>query len=235
MATNDRVTTAKPAPIKAAPPVVPASQQEYGRLELLKPIPLENGAEASEIVIYRPTAGLMTHVLDTPRLHVQIERFVEACCRAVNGTGDTKPFKGRELSSVDGSELASVITSMSEDADQVLLDTADGDGIVSPLIYTLKRPVKLTAAEDGEVVHQISFEARRVGDIAEFLDARGETKEFHTFMRTYGKPLGIRIPIMTDALINALDFLDYLVIRRQILGKFINSRGRWKKASLLAH
>lgn len=208
--------------------------QEYGRLELLAPITLNNGAEAHEIVIYRPNCRSMTEVLDTPRLNVQIERFVEACCRAVNGSGDPVPFSGLKLSSVDGSELTSVIHAMSLDADAVILDES-GDGITSPLIYTLQRPVKMTPGDDGESVHQIAFEARTVGDISEFLDARGETREFHTFMRTFGKPLGIRVPIMSDVLINAIDFLDYLVIRRQIMGKFINSRNRWKRASSPAH
>ena len=64
---------------------------------------------------------------------------------------------------------------------------------------------------------------------------RGETREFHTFMKTFGKPLGLRFPLMSDALINALDFLDYLVIRRQVLPKFVTSRSRWKRASTSVH
>jgi hypothetical protein len=176
----------------------------------------------------------MTETLDTPKLNVQIERFVEGCCRAVNGTGEAMPFPGKELSSVDGGELASVITSMSEDADAVVLDDS-GDGITSPMIYTLQRPVTMNPnVQDPEILHQFEFMARRVSEISEFLDARGETREFHTFMRVFGKPM-LKIPVMTDALINALDFLDYLVIRRQILPRFINSRHRWKKASSLAH
>lgn len=207
--------------------------QEYGRLELLAPISLENGAEAHEVVIYRPTCRTMTEVLDTPRLHVQIERFVNACCRAVNGTGEALAFSGKELSSIDGAELATVITSMSEDADNVVIEDSGGDGITSPMVYTLQRPINMVGSD--ETIHQIAFEARRVREIAEFLDATGETRQFHTFMRTFGKPLGVKIPVMSDAVINALDFLDYLVIRRQIMGKFTTSRGRWKKASSLAH
>jgi hypothetical protein len=210
-----------------------AQEEEYGRLTLAMPIHFDGGSEGKEIIIYRPRCRAMTEVLDTPRLMVQIDRFVDACCKAVNGTGLPLPFSGRDLSSVDGSELASVITAMSEDADNVLLEDVGGDGITAPLIYTLQRPVAMTRSDDGEVVHQIEFQARRVGDISEYLDARGETKEFHAFMRVFGKPLGVRIPVMTDALIDALDFLDYLVIRRQIMGKFINSAGRWKRASSL--
>jgi hypothetical protein len=208
--------------------------QEYGRLPLLKPVTTASGKSASEIIIFRPSCRAMTEVLDTLRLGVQIDRFVSACCRAVNGSGEPLEFSGSELSSIDGSELASVITAMSEDADAVQLEDTGGDGVTQPMIYTLQRPIKLTPGEDGEEIRQLAFEAKRVGDISEFLDARGETKEFHTFMRTFGQPLGMRVPIMTDALINALDFLDYLVIRRQIMGKFINSRGRWKKTSSLA-
>jgi len=206
--------------------------QEYGRLKLLQPITLSNGSESEEIVIFRPTCRAMTEVLDTARLNVQIERFVEACCRAVNGAADPLPFAGAELNSIDGSELASVITAMSQDADAIVVEE-NGDGITQPIIYTLQSPVRLNPV-DGETVAQFEFIARKVSEITEYLDARGETREFHTFMRTFGKPLGIRIPVMTDALINALDFLDYLVIRRQIVPKFVTSRNRWKKASLLA-
>jgi|GEM_PF-2240535 len=207
--------------------------EEYARLELLAPVNLD-GVEIHEVVVYRPSCRAMTEVLDTARLNVQIERFVKACCRGVNGTGEPLEFAGRELSSIDGSELASVIGAMSEDADAVAIEDT-GDGITAPLVYTLQRPITLSLREDAERVTQLSFEVRRVGDISEFLDARGETKEFHTFMRTFAKPMGVAVPITTDALINALDFLDYLVIRRQILPKFITSRNRWKKASSHAH
>lgn len=204
--------------------------EEYGRLDLLAPITLGDGAQVHEIIIYRPSCRAMTEVLDTGRLNVQIERFVDACCRGLNGTGQPLEFPGNQLSSIDGSELASVITSMSDDADRVTLDET-GDGITAPLVYTLQRPIKMSLGDNGESVMQFAFEARRVSEIQEFLDARGETKEFHTFMRVFGKPLGLRIPLMTDVLINSLDFLDYLVIRRQILPKFISSRNRWKRAS----
>jgi len=209
------------------------TREEYARLELLAPISQE-GVEIHEVVIYRPNCKLMTEVLDTMRLGVQIERFVGACCRGLNGSGEALEFSGRELSSIDGSELASVISSMSEDAESVVIEET-GDGITTPLVYNLQRPIALTQKEDAEKVRQLAFEAKRVADISEFLDARGETKEFHTFMRIFGKPLAVTIPIMTDSLINALDFLDYLVIRRQILPKFITSRNRWKKASSREH
>ena len=203
--------------------------EEYARLNLLAPISL-NGSDIHEIIIYRPSCRAMTEVLDTVHLDEQIKLFVGACCRAVNGSGEPLEFPGGELSSIDGSELASIITSMSTDADAVVIEET-GDGITMPLIYTLRRPIKLTKEEDGETVRQIQFEARRVAEISEFLDARGETREFHTFMRLFGKPLDMRIPIMTDALINAIDFMDYLVIRRKILPKFITSRNRWRRVS----
>lgn len=209
--------------------------EEYGRLPLLLPVPLKNGIEAHEIVIYRPTCRALAEVLDTVRLGPQIERFVANCCKAVNGTGEAYEFNGQDLSSVDGSELAAVIGAMSEEADGVKLSDDLGDGISQPLIYTLKRPIKMSEKDDAETVLQLEFQARRVGEISDFLDARGETKEFAAFMRAFGRPLGLKIPIMTDILIGSLDFLDYLVIRRQIMGKFITSRNRWKKVSSSVH
>lgn len=220
--------TARSRPRRQEEPLA-STQTEYARLPLLLPIRLPNGSESHEIIIYRPPCNIMTEVLDTVKLNVQIERFVSGSCKAMNGTGSPISFDGGELSSVDGAELASIITAMSNDADTVMIDEG-GDGITEALLYTLKRPVQM----GEETVRQFEFKARKIGDISEYLDARGETREFHTFMRTFGKPVGLRFPLMSDALINALDFLDYLVIRRQVLPKFVTSRSRWKRASLSA-
>lgn len=210
--------------------------EEFGRLDLLVPVPLPDGGEGHKIIIYRPTCKTMTEVLDTVQLTVQIERFATACCKVLNGSGEPQEFNGTELSCVDGSDLASVIAAMSSDADAVMLEDTGGDGVTSPLIYTLQRPIKLSPQlEESETLYQIAFEAKRVGEIAAFLDARGETKEFHEFMRIFGKPLQLRIPIMTDAIINALDFIDYMVLRRQVIPKFVASRNRWKRASSPVH
>ena len=93
---------------------------------------------------------------------------------------------------------------MSEDADAVIVEET-GDGITAPIIYTLKSPVRLTPV-DGEMVEQFEFMARKVSEITEYLDARGETREFHTFMRTFGRPLGIRL---ADSLIAERPFEFY--------------------------
>jgi len=204
--------------------------QEYARLDLVKPITVKDGGSSTEIVVFRPTCRMMTEVLDTPNVTVQVERFVGSCVRAVNGGTEPVPFNAAELNAIDGSELSSILNEMSEEADKVNLDMT-GDGILSPLVYTLKRPIKLSPKEDAETMHQIAFEGKRVGDISDFLDARGETKEFHAFMRAFAKPMGVTLPIMTDNLIDALDFLDYLVIRRQIMGKLVYARRKWKRVS----
>lgn len=207
-----------------------APADEYGRLDLLKPIDLADGSQAHEIVIYRPPSKVMTEVLDTPLLTTQIERFVRGCCMAINGSGDAVAFQGGELCSVDGAELASVIGAMSDEADQVVLEDT-GDGVTAPIIYTLQREITMHRGADADVLRQFAFETGKISAVSEFLNARGETKEFHTFMRLFGKPLGLRVPMMTDGIINAIDWLDYLVIRRQIVPKFILSRRRWKPAS----
>lgn len=205
--------------------------QEYARLELIKPITVKSGGESKEIVVFRPTCRMMTEVLDTPRVNIQVERFVGSCVRAVNGGTEPVEFAAAELNAIDGSELSSILNEMSEEADRVNIDDSGGDGIMSPLVYTLQRPIKLTPKDDGEILHQLSFEGRRVGDISDFLDARGETKEFHAFMRAFAKPMGVTLKMLTDNLIDAMDFIDYLVIRRQIMGKLVFARRRWKRAS----
>lgn len=210
--------------------------EEYGRLSLLAPLTLPNGVTAKEVVFFRPTCGMMTQILDTPSRNVQIERFVEHCVRAVNGnngSGETLPFAARDLNTMDANELSSVISDMSMDADAVVVNDT-GDGVTQPIIYTLQHKITMSTSDNAEVVTQFEFMARKLGDIAEFLDARGETQEFHTFMRTFAKPLGVKIPIIHDAMINALDFVDYLAIRRTIHPKFVNSRRRWRRASLPA-
>jgi hypothetical protein len=204
--------------------------QIYARLQLQAPLNI-NGQDMRDVVVYRPNARAMTEVLDTMRTNVQVERFVEHVCRLTNGNGTEERFQGSELNCIDSADFSAIIGAMSQDADQVVIDST-GDGITAPIIYTCKSPISMNSLDpNSELVEQFEFVARKVGEISEYLDARGETREFYTFMRVFGKPLGVRIPVMTDALIGALDFIDYLAIRRQIIPRFINSRGKWRKES----
>jgi hypothetical protein len=116
---------------------------------------------------------------------------------------------------------------MSREADNV--DIRDGDGIFEPLVYDLKHPITLTREEDGPVIKQIAFKAQKVGDLSDFLDSPANSREeFVSFMRGFGQLLGTKLP-MTDSIIEALDFVDYLVIRKKIMGKLASSRGRLKR------
>lgn len=205
--------------------------KEYARLDLLQPISAKDGKEAHSLVVYRPTCRQLTDVFDTAETSVQrLERFSGACVRALNGSDEPLEFAFGELNAADGAEIGSVISAFAEDAQEHDPDTI-GDGFAEPLIYTLNTPIRMSLKEDSEVVTQIMFEARKVRDISEYLDATGATKEFHAFMRAFGKPMGLKIPLMTDIVIDALDYLDYLVIRDKVMPRFVNARKRWKRAS----
>lgn len=212
--------------------------EEYARLDLLQDITTANGATAKELIIYRPTCKAMCEVIDAFGNSLQVERFVTTCVRALNGGNEPLEFGADELNSADGSELAGVISAMVREADRVKIPSNTGDGISAPLVYTLQHPIKLTPKPDGEHLTQIGFQARRIRELSEFLDAntRGEQAQFRSFMRSFGTPMGIAVPIMSDILIDALDFVDYLVIRGPaIMGKFTTAQGRWKKTSLPLH
>jgi hypothetical protein len=202
--------------------------QEYARLDLLRDIETENGGRSHEIVVLRPSARNMIDVLAEAKVSAQLNRLVTSCCRAINGTGkDLVTFSAGQLDASDGAELAAVVASMSEEADAI--EVGPADGVLEPLVYNLRYPIEL-APPDGDKVRQIQFQARKIGDLSDFLDARGAGNEFFAFMRAFGTLLGTKLP-MTDSIIGALDFLDYLVIRRKIMGKLTASRGRWKKTS----
>jgi hypothetical protein len=207
--------------------------QEYARLDLLRDIATATGGTSHQIVVMRPTARELIGVFEESKVTGQLKRFVGSCCRAINGTGkDLSEFHSADLDAADGAELAAILAAMSEEADRV--EVGAGDGITEPLVYTLRHPIELAAADGGkpsESVRQIQFQARKLGDLSDFLDSRGAGNEFYAFMRAFGTLLGTKLP-MTDGIIGALDFLDYLVIRRKIMGKLTASRGRWKKASI---
>jgi hypothetical protein len=204
---------------------------EYARLQLLQEVTTKNGVQAHDLIVYRPTCRGMTDVFDAADLRIQIEKFVRHACRAVNGSDAPLEFEASELNLADSADIGNIITTMSEEADEINIEES-GDGISAPVIYTLKYPISLSK-DSGEVLHQLSFEAKRLKDISEYLDATrpgvGETKEFHAFMRAFAKPMGITVPVMSDAIIDALDFVDYIVIRRKIMGKFTAPRRRWKR------
>jgi hypothetical protein len=202
---------------------------EFGRLDLLRDIETSTGGRSHELVVLRPNARDLINVFAESGVTRQLGVFAGTCCRAINGTGkDLSQFDVGQLDAADGAELAAMLQAMNNDADNVTI-ASTGDGINEPLVYTLQRPLEL-APPDGEVVKQISFEAKRLGDLSEYLDARGAGNEYFAFMRSFGTLLGTKLP-MSDAICGAVDFLDYLVIRRRIMGKLTASRGRWKRAS----
>lgn len=165
----------------------------------------------------------------------QLTRFVSGCCRAEvgsNGTGQLLEFQALELDARDAAEVADVLRALQKEADIVKIP--DGDGIYEPMVYTLQHPIKIPrpSPDPAEEITQIEFNAHTLGEISEFLDAVGAQHEFLTFMRCFAKLLGTRLP-MNDAILNAMDFVDYLVIRNKIMGKLMARRGRWKRVSIL--
>jgi hypothetical protein len=207
------------------------AQQEYARLPLLQDVTTLSGSKAHEVVFYRPTAKMLFDSLTHTTIAKRIEAFVAINARALNGSDKPEEFKASELSSGDVVEVIDLMTSLQREADDINLAEADGDGVNAPIVYTLQHPIHLTPGkDDGEVVHQIEFSARTLGELSEFLDSNGERQEFSLFMRLFGKLLGTNLP-MSDAIINALDFVDYYAIRRKIMGKLVTSRERWKRTS----
>lgn len=206
---------------------------EYARLDLLREVPTDkDGVTAQTLVINRPTAKVMLEVLDSKVNSAQLEAFVKGSCRALNGTGEVYPIKPGDLDASDAAELLAMLVEIFKQADEVgeIALGETGDGINAPLVYTLQHPIKLTPEPDGDTVRQISFQARRIGDLSDFLDSRGMKSEFMGFMRSFGTLVGYDKPI-TEAFVNALDFTDFLVIRGVILGKLAGSRRRWKMTS----
>jgi hypothetical protein len=205
---------------------------EYARLDLLRDIETSTGGRAHQLVVLRPTARDLINVFAESGVTNQLNILAGSSVRAINGSGnDLSLFDVNQLDAADGAEVAAMLSAMNGDADGVPI--GDGDGINSPLVYTLQRPLELAPAEadrEAIVVKQISFEARRLGELSEYLDARGAGNEYYAFMRSFGTLLGTKLP-MSDAIAGALDFLDYLVIRRKIMGKLTASRGRWKRVS----
>lgn len=197
---------------------------EYARLDLLREVKMPDGAEAHTLVVMRPTAKQFADIVIGDTVLERFDKFVSQCCKAVNGTGQMLEIHAAQLDAADGGEIADIIAEMREDAEKITANQT-GDGIGEPLVYTLKHPLKLS---DDVTITQISFVARRLGEMSEFLDAQGEPHEFAVFMRTFGTLLGTKLPL-TDGIANSLDYEDYLVIRRVIMGKLVRSRGRWRK------
>jgi len=204
--------------------------QEYGRLELSRDIETSDGGHSHEIVMFRPSAKVMIEVAHEPKISAQTSKLVALCCKAANGKDDFVAFSAAQLDAADAAELTAMIAAITEEAEDISI--GGGDGVMEPLVYDLYYPIELKRAdgEDSETIRQIRFVAKKLGDISEFLDARGGAQEFYAFMRTFGSLVGTQLP-MSDSIIGAIDFFDYLVIRNKILGKLTGSRGRWRKIS----
>src|SRR5215470_1492247 len=165
--------------------------EEYARLELQQDISIPGGT-SREVVIYRPKAKDLMPLIGL-RAREQLGHFVKTCCRAVNGAG-VVDFNANDLEASDAAEISDCAGSLGKDIAGFNLDPESGDGVTSPLFYTLHEPVKLQRGEaDAEplIIKQLSFQARRLGEISEFLDApAGGEEEFRAFMRTFGTIVG---------------------------------------------
>jgi len=204
--------------------------QEYGRLDLSREIATSDGGLSREIVMTRPSARTMIDVFNDPRSSAQTAKLVAACCRAINGKDEMASFESAQLDASDAAELMAMIASITDEADNISI--GDGDGVSEPLVYDLRYPIELARMDNAspEVIRQIQFVAKKLGDISEFLDAKGGAQEFYAFMRAFGTLLGTKLP-MSESIIGAMDFLDYLVIKGKIMGKLTSARGRWKRTS----
>jgi hypothetical protein len=205
--------------------------KEYARLDLLQEVSTNSGSKAKEIIIYRPTAKDLSNLFEAPTIKARLERFIGTNVRAINGADTPEEFKAAELSSPDVLEVIDLIGSFSREADGApTSDDVGGDGITGPIVYNLLHEIRLSEGEDAQVIRQIQFEAKRLGELSEFLDSSGEAQEFRVFMRLFGTLLGTRLP-MSDSIINAIDFTDYYTIRKKIMGKLVTSQNRWKRTS----
>jgi len=203
---------------------------EYGRLDLAREIDTIDGGKSTEIVFFRPNARAMIDAFNDPRQSGKTNKIVGACCKAVNGGTDFVGFKVGQLEGADAAELMAMIASITDQADDIAVGS--GDGITEPLVYDLRYPIELARAdgEESETIRQVQFVARKLGDISEFLDSSGGTQEFFAFMRAFATFVGTRLP-MSESIVGAMDFLDYLVIKNKIMGKLTSAQGRWKRTS----
>src|SRR5262245_9984667 len=198
--------------------------REYAHLELRQNIVTRTGQETRDIVVMRPTTRDMMDILDTKGLMAQTTRFVERLVRArANGHAPAE-FDADQVDTADASELNALLVEMLNDADGIPI--GPGDGINEPITYTLQRPINLTAEGDNAIT-QIQFQARRMRDVTDYLDAPAG-QDFMAFMRGFGQLLGTKLP-MSDSIINALDYVDYLTIRRKIVGKLTGPRRKWTR------
>lgn len=194
----------------------------YAELDLSRPVETSAGMSRT-LVVMRPSAGILMSTIDARTPMDAITNFLSKACKARVDGGELVDIKGIDLDVADAGDLTDVIQAMSRDADDA--PDAEGDGLDTPMVYTLAHPVQLT---EDQTVRQIEFKAKKLGEVADFLNARGATEEFLAFMRNFGRILGLGLP-MTDSFSRALDFFDYLVIKDKYMGKLAVSRRRWKK------
>jgi hypothetical protein len=200
--------------------------EAFAELDLVKPAMTKSGQPVSSVSVRRMLFADFAAIVDEDDMARRLNLFIARTVRA-GSLADGAEIDPASLNAADAAELIDVL------AAQTAVEAAEvgGDGLDEPIVYTLKHPIKLggTNGEAGAVVGQIEFQARTLGDVAEFLSATG-SQEFRVFMRAFGTILGVEMPI-TDALIGALDIEDVVTIQGSILGKLARSRGRWRKLS----
>ena len=177
----------------------------YAELELSRPVETSAGLSTT-LVVMRPTAGILMSTVDARRPWTRITNFLSKACKAQ---------VGEELVDLKSSTW----TSRRGRPDRHHPGDVPGGrrgpgggGRRSRHSHGLHPHPSIPLSEE-QTVRQIEFRAKKLGEVADFLNARGATEEFLAFMRNFGRLLGLGIPL-TDGVSRALDFYDYLVIRR---------------------
>lgn len=129
-----------------------------------------------------------------------------------------------ELMSPDSMEIQAAILELIKHDDGF---KPEGDGIDEPVVYTLKHPF---AYGSDDTISQISFAARRVKDISEFLNADGERERILSFFRCFGTLLGTEKPF-TDIVLSLMDAEDVATVHRVIIPLLAGKRGKLRKVS----
>ena len=97
----------------------------------------------------------------------------------------------------------------------------DGDGATKPLLYKLGTPIGMRTSKDADAsITELEFMGTTYSEMEDVLAADNELEQAIALIRTIAKPVGGKMPIMTDTTMEQITMADGVTIMRAVLPRF---------------
>lgn len=136
---------------------------------------------------------------------------------------DGKPLTAsdQDIDAMPLAEAKAVRDALDEGTGDIGSLVQDGDGISSPAIYRLAKPISLPSADGETEISEIEFQATTLREAQEVLAEDSNIRRAKVLLETIARPVGVpRLMKLPLAAVEAISVADGVGIMRLVVPKF---------------